>query len=200
MGGVDLGASILRHPPSRPAPFLTPPNPLQFPLAVHIRHQVFVWLKDRRPQVAIAAALRHISNPPPSPSRSGSDTRPRCGMSTLRWEGGGMTRRKKRINRGVRGAFGARAIVWKRDIIHEKLSIRARFNLYRLNVTWHRFIWFTIICLIIFELSHLGQCIKHKDRGSDLVHLRDRYGRVGRILNMTLTAVPHLSTGGARSN
>lgn len=44
VGGVDLGASILRHPPSRPAPFLTPPppNPLQFPLAVHIRHQVFV--------------------------------------------------------------------------------------------------------------------------------------------------------------
>ena len=73
-------------PPLTLAPFLPPPPWFPQQCTFVIR---FVWLKDRRPQVAIAAALRHISNPPPSPSHSGSDTRPHCGMSTLQGRGGG---------------------------------------------------------------------------------------------------------------
>lgn len=76
---------------SPPAPFLPrhaprSPSP-RSPSSAH-SSSGFVWLKDRRPQVAIAAALRHISNPPPSPSHSGSDTRAHCGMSTLQGEEG----------------------------------------------------------------------------------------------------------------
>lgn len=103
-GGRRRSGRLHPAPPLMLAPFLPPPPRFPQQCTFVIR---FVWLKDRRPQVAIAAALRHISNPPPSPSHSGSDSRLRCGMSTLQGGEGSKEgkERRRRKQSNIRGGW-----------------------------------------------------------------------------------------------